>query len=173
MSRALSFVLIAGWLAGCGLYPSAVRGVPTDAPWFALPLNDWLDEDRAKPEAVAICRPPECGPGLVVSVVRVTGPDAAIAEGLLADPGPLARALQAPRSGKPARTMVALRPLSEGATSGFAITLARRDGGRRPAYGAALGRPQGDGLELVLVIGEEAAAVEDAARRVARQHLGA
>ncbi|HEX2509680.1 MAG TPA: hypothetical protein VHK66_04100 [Microvirga sp.] len=173
MSRASSFVLLAGWLVGCSLYPVPVRGVPTDAPWFALPLGEWLGEDRAEPEAVAACRPPECRPGLVVSVVRITGPDAVVAAGILSDPRPLARALQEPQSGEPSRTAVALEPLAEGAASGFVIALARRDGGRRAAYGAALGRPAGDGLRLVLAIGEDPRAVEEAARRVARQHLGA
>ena len=81
MSRASSFVLLAGWLVGCSLYPVPVRGVPTDAPWFALPLGEWLGEDRAEPEAVAACRPPECRPGLVVSVVRISGPDAVVGGG--------------------------------------------------------------------------------------------
>jgi hypothetical protein len=63
--------------------------------------------------------------------------------------------------------------LREGAARGFVLTLARRDGARTPLHGAALGASDGRGLGLVLVIGPDRAAVEEAARRVARSHLGA
>jgi hypothetical protein len=168
----VAFPLLVALLAACSLFPRAVQGVPAGEPWFALPLGGWLGEGRAEPEAVVACRPPECGPGLVVSVVRVFGRDAETAERILADPGPLSRALQAPKAGNPSRTAVTLKPLQEGRTTGFAITLARRDGARRPAYGATLGQRSGEEVRVVLVIGEEAGAVEDTARRVARQHLG-
>lgn len=169
----LAAFLLAALLSACSLFPRPVQGVPAEAPWFALPLGEWLGEGRAEPEAIAACRPPDCGPGLAVSVVRMSGEDAAAAARILADPGPLAQALQAPRSGKPSRTAAALTPLQEGSATGFAITLARRDGARRTAYGAALGQRSGEDLRVVLVIGEDASAVQDTARRVARRHLGA
>src|SRR3712207_49644 len=100
----LASLLLAALLAACNLYPRAVQGVPVGEPWFALPLGEWLGEGRAEPEAMAACRPPACGPGLAVSVVRVSRTDAAVAERLLADPAPLARALEATRDGKPSRT---------------------------------------------------------------------
>jgi hypothetical protein len=64
-------------------------------------------------------------------------------------------------------------PFREGAARGFLLTLARRDGARAPLHGAALGAPDARGLGVVLVIGPDRAAVEAAARRVARSHLGA
>jgi hypothetical protein len=168
----LAPLFLVALLAACNLYPRAVQGVPAGEPWFALPLGGWLGEGRAEPEAMTACRPPECGPGLVAGVVRVSGADAEAAERILADPGPLARALEASKGGKPSRTKTALKPLQEGRTAGFFIALARRDGGRRMAYGAALGSRSGETLRIVLVIGEEAQAVEDTARRVAREHIG-
>ena len=42
---------------------------------------------------------------------------------------------------------------------GFAIDLAPADGGKRPAYGAAFGRREGEALAVVLVIGEAQDAV--------------
>ncbi|HEV2557053.1 MAG TPA: hypothetical protein VGU45_00345 [Microvirga sp.] len=159
-------------LAACSALPRAVQGVPAGEPWFALPLKEWLGEERAEPEAIAVCRPPECGPGLVAGVVRLAGAEADAAERVLADPGALARMLRTPKAGRP-RTAVDLKPLQAGSAAGFAITLARQDARRRPAYGAALGRRSGGDLRVVLVVGEDAGAVEDAARQVAREHLGA
>ena len=39
---------------------------------------------------------------------------------------------------------------------GFAIDLAPADGSKPPAYGAAFGRREGEALDVVLVIGEDA-----------------
>jgi hypothetical protein len=125
---------------------------------------------------MAICRPPVCGPGLVVGVVRLAGREADAAVAILRDPGRLARSLSIPKPSKPrdstpaARTTASATHLEEGAARGFALTLRRPDGSR-PAYGAVLGQRVGPDPRLVLVIGEEFAAVEDAARRVAREHL--
>jgi hypothetical protein len=159
-------------LAACSAVPRAVQGVPAGDPWFALPLKEWLGEDRAEPEAIAVCRPPACGPGLVAGVVRLAGAEADEAERVLADPGPLARMLRTPKAGRP-RTAVALKPLQAGAAAGFALTLARQDARRRPAYAAALGRRSGETLQVVLVIGEEPGPVEETARQIAREHIGA
>jgi hypothetical protein len=162
---------IFAFLAACTAIPQAVRGVPAAEPWFALPLGEWLAEDRVQPEAIAVCRPPACGPGLVAGVMRLNGADAKAAERILADPGPLARALRQAKKDRPG-TIVAVRLLEAGAAGGFGLTLARRDGKRRPAHAAALGQRSGDGLRIVLVIGEDAVSVEETARRVALEHLG-
>src|SRR4028119_1299958 len=65
-------------LDACGYIARPVEGVPAGAPWEALPLRKWLAEDRAEPQALAFCAPPECSPGLAVSVVRLKGRDAQI-----------------------------------------------------------------------------------------------
>ena len=138
-----------------------------------LPLRRWLAEDRADPEAIAVCRPPVCGPGLVVGVVRLTGREADRTEAALADPQKLARALSIPKDPKAAiRAQAAAKRLEAGPARGFALALQRSDGSR-PAHGAVLGQRFGPDLRLVMVIGEEAETVETTARRVARDHLGA
>jgi hypothetical protein len=136
---------------------------------MVLPLTEWLAEDRTEPEAIAACRPPVCGPGLVVSVVRVIGPEARAAEAALRQPGRLAEALSSKRA---SRTAAAAKPIDAGAARGFTLAMSRRDGSR-PAYGAALGGRAGADLRLVLVVGEDPDAVESTVRKVAREHLGA
>jgi hypothetical protein len=172
LRRAFACGALVGALAACHLSPRAVLGVPHEEPWLVLPLKTWFAEDRAEPEAIALCHPPICGPGLVVGVVRLTGHQARVAEASLREPGILVRALSTPKDPKaPVRTAASSRSMEEGASRGFALTLQRRDGSR-PAHGAALGQRFGPDLRLVLVIGEEAQAVEATARRVAREHLG-
>jgi hypothetical protein len=170
--RASSLLLLLGLFSACAsYYPEPVRGVSNASAWVALPLRRWLAEDRAEPEAVAICRPPECGPGMVVAVVRTHGEDADEAEAVLRNPERLARALEDMRDRKSkVRTKAAARRLTDGALQGFALELARDDG-ERPAFGAALGRRTGDGLEFVLAIGDDRDAVEATLRKVAAQHL--
>ena len=160
-------------LATCGYVPRPVEGVPAGAPWEALPLRKWLAEDRAEPQALAFCAPPECRPGLAVSVVRLKGRDAQVTDAVLRDPERLARALRSPAGrDKPVRTQVSVEPLRGTPYLGFAISLAPADGRKPPAYGAALGRRSGESLDVVLVIGETAEAVQDTARQVAARELG-
>lgn len=164
---------IALTLTACGYIPRAVEGIPPGAPWAALPLRKWLAEDRAEPQAMAFCAPPECSPGLAVGVVRLTGRDAEITEALLRDPERLARALRSPAGrDKPVRTAIAVERLTDAPLPGFAITLSPLEGGKRPAYGAALGRRSGESLDVVLVVGDNPEAVRDTARRVAERELG-
>ncbi|MBF9198177.1 hypothetical protein [Microvirga terrestris] len=160
-------------LASCGYIPRQVAGLQTDASWDALPLRKWLAEDRSEPVALAFCAPPECGPGLAVSVVRLTGKDADITEAVLKDPERLARALRSPAGrAKPVKTHVTVARLTDSPYPGFAIDLAPADGNRRPAYGAAFGRREGETLSVVLVIGEIQDAVRETARQVAARELG-
>jgi hypothetical protein len=170
--RALSFGLVVLALSACDYIPRAVEGVPPGAPWEALPLRKWLAEDRAEPQALAFCAPPECSPGLVVSVVDVKGKDADISEALLDDPSRLTQALRsATRHGK-IRTIASSTPLAEPSSRGFTLTLAPSDGGKSPAYGATLGRRSGDTLKLVIVIGADRTAVIATVRQVAERELG-
>jgi hypothetical protein len=67
---------------------------------------------------------------------------------------------------------VAVEPLTESPYPGFAISLAPAGGGKPPAYGAALGRLDGDDLRIVLAIGEEPGSVRATARQVAERELG-
>ncbi|MCB8819741.1 hypothetical protein [Microvirga rosea] len=170
-------VLTGAGLASCGYIPRPVEGVPPGAPWEALPLRKWLAEDRAEPIALAFCAPPECTPGLAVGVVRLKGKDAAQAEAVLKNPAALVQALQSPsrkapsRQRKPVRTVAHAQPLDEGSLHGFTISLAPADASKQPAYGASLGRSTDDGLEIVLVVGEDEAAVHRTVREVARREL--
>jgi hypothetical protein len=160
-------------LASCGYIPRQVAGLPVDASWDALPLRKWLAEDRSEPVALAFCAPPECSPGLAVSVVRLTGKDADITEAVLKDPERLARALRSPAGrNKPVKTHITVERLTDGLYPGFAIDLAPADGSKRPAYGAAFGRREGETLSVVLVIGEIQDAVRETARQVAARELG-
>jgi hypothetical protein len=160
-------------LGGCGYIPRQVAGLPVDASWDALPLRKWLAEDRSEPVALSFCAPPECGPGLAVSVVRLTGKDADITEAVLKDPERLARALRSPAGrDKPVKALITVERLRDGPYPGFAIDLAPADGGKRPAYGAAFGRREGETLSVVLVIGEAPDAVRETARQVAARELG-
>jgi hypothetical protein len=160
-------------LSGCGYFPRAVEGVPPGEPWAALPLRKWLAEGRAEPQAMAFCAPPECKPGLAVGVVRLTGEDAVTAEAILKQPERLARALRSPAGrAEPVTTVISVRRLEDGSRHGFAISLAPANGRKPPAYGAALGQRFGSDLQLVLVIGDDAQAVEATARRVAIRELG-
>lgn len=160
-------------LAACDYIPRPVMGVPPGVPWEALPLRKWLAEDRAEPVAMAFCAPPECRPGLAIGVIRLVGRDADVTEALLKNPERLARALEMPREdGKPVKTRISVEPLAHPAYPGFLIALAALESEKPPAYGAALGRREGDGLTVVLVIGEAADAVRDVAQRVAERELG-
>jgi hypothetical protein len=161
-------------LAACGYIPRTVAGLPSDASsWDALPLRKWLAEDRAEPIALSFCAPPSCSPGLAISVVRLKGKDAQITEAILKDPERLARALRSPVDRKkPVRTDIAVERLKDVPYPGFIISLAPADGGKNPAYGAALGRRSGKDLEVILVIGETVDAVEETARQVAARELG-
>jgi hypothetical protein len=153
-------------------YPQPVDGLSDDRSWLALPLRRWLADDRAEPEAVAICLPSDCGSGMVVSVVRTRGKDADEAETILNAPERLARALETMRDRKSkVRTVASVRKLESGAVRGFLLTLARADGDR-PAFGAALGSRTAEGLRIVLAIGSDPNEVEATARRVAAKHLG-
>jgi hypothetical protein len=144
---------------------------------MTLPLHRLLVEDRPEPEAMAACRPPDCGPGLAVGVMRLTGRDAENAERTLGEPERLARALSVPRdpadprSPRPTvQTTAWAKRLKEGPTRGFSLAVRRVDGSR-PAHGAVLAQRLGGDLRVVLVVGEEQGAVEATARRVAREHL--
>jgi hypothetical protein len=165
--RAFSFglaLLLA--LAGCGYIPRPVEGVPPGPPWEALPLGKWLAEDRAEPQALSFCAPPECRPGLAVAVVRLKGQDAETTDRVMKKPAVLAQVLRS------AKTVVTATALQEGASYGFTISLGPAKGGKPPAYGAVLGQRSGDDLHAILVNGDAADAVEATARRVARAELG-
>ncbi len=167
------FLILALALASCGYIPRQVAGLPSGASWDALPLRKWLAEDRAEPVALAFCTPPECGPGLAVSVIRLTGKDAAVTEALLRDPERLARGLRSPAGRKkPVKTRIAVERLNDARYPGFAIDLSPADGSKRPAYGAAFGKRDGEALSVVLVIGEAQDAVLATAREVAARELG-
>ncbi len=107
--RAFACGVLLGALAACHFSPRAVEGVPFTEPWLVLPLNRWLAEDRAEPEAMAVCRPPVCGPGLVVGVVRLVGREAEIGDAVLSDPGKLVRALVTPKELQGTRSRDRLR----------------------------------------------------------------
>ncbi|WP_262030536.1 hypothetical protein [Microvirga sp. Mcv34] len=172
--RSSLLVLIFGLtVASCGYLPRQVAGLPSGPPWDALPLRKWLAEDRAEPIALAFCAPPECSPGLAVSVIRLSGKDADITDAVLRDPERLARALRSPAGReKPVKTRISVERLKDSPYPGFAIELAPSDGGKRPAYGAALGRRSGGDLEVVLVIGEAPDVVRERAKEVAARELG-
>ena len=160
-------------VASCGYIPRQVAGLPSDRPWDALPLRKWLAEDRAEPVALAFCAPPECSPGLAVSVIRLTGEDADVADAVLRDPERLARALRSPAGrGRPVKTQITVERLEDVPYPGFAIDLAPVDGSKRPAYGAAIGKRDGEALTLVLVIGEVPDVVRETAKDVAARELG-
>ncbi|SCY59125.1 hypothetical protein [Microvirga guangxiensis] len=166
-------VLLTLSLTGCDYIPRTVAGLQADASWGALPLRKWLAEDRTEPVALSFCAPPSCSPGLAVSVIRLKGKDARITESLLKDPERLARALRSPVGRtKPVKTDIAVERLKGTPYTGFTIALAPMDGGKPPAYGAALGRRSGEDLEVVLVIGEAADVVQQTARQVAARELG-
>ena len=171
-SCSVLLLLVLG-LSGCDYIPRTVAGLQADASWGALPLRKWLAEDRAEPIALSFCAPPTCSPGLAVSVIRLKGRDAQITESLLKDPERLARALRSPVDRKkPVRTDMAVERLKNLPYPGFAIALSPKDGGKPPAYGAAVGRRSGADLDVVLVIGLSAEAVEQTARQVAARELG-
>ena len=170
--RPSSLIILALALAACGYIPRPVAGVPPALPWESLPLRKWLAEDRAEPVPLSFCPPPECGPGLAVSVIRLTGRDADVTEALLASPERLAQGLRSPAGReKPVKTRIAVERLNA-PHPGFAIDLAPADGGKRPAYGSAFGKRDGDTLAVVLVIGEAQDAVLATAREVAARELG-
>ena len=172
LSRSL-LLLVTMTLASCDYIPRPVAGLQADASWGALPLRKWLSEERAEPIALSFCAPPECSPGLAVSVVRLKGRDAQVTEALLKDPERLARALRSPVDRKkPVKSTITVERLRNAPVPGFTITLAPADGSKPPAYGAALGRRSGEDLDVVLVIGQTAEIVEQTVREVAARELG-
>jgi hypothetical protein len=172
LRRASLFVIVAAVSACASYYPEPVLGLSDAQSWLALPMRRWLAEDRAEPEALAICRRSECGSDMVVGVLRARGKDADEAEAVLRAPERLARALEDMRGRKSkVRTAASVRRLKTGALHGFVLALARSDG-ERPAYGAALGSRTRDGLGIVMAIGEDPNAVQATALRIASEHLG-
>jgi hypothetical protein len=169
----LIILILSLTVASCGYIPRQVAGLPSDRPWEALPLRKWLAEDRADPIALAFCAPPECSPGVAVSVIRLTGKDADITDAVLKDPERLARGLRSPAGrGKPVKTQITVERLRDASYPGFAIDLAPADGSKRPAYGAAFGKREGEALLVVLVIGETPDSVRETAKDVAARELG-
>ena len=165
----------------CTAIPRHLDGMPTEAPYTALPLRSWLAEDRIEPTAVVACASPECAQRIAAGVFRASGREADGLAATLKDPQALARALRAqplsPASRKLAagrrpkprvETAVEARPFEDRDASGFTLRIGRADGEGRPAYGAALGRRSGDILEVVLVVGDDEAAVAATAVSVAR-----
>jgi hypothetical protein len=172
LRRALLLVIAISIPACASYYPEPVNGLTDQQAWLALPMRRWLAEDRAEPEALAICRRPDCASGMVVGVLRTRGKDADEAEAVLRAPERLAKALEDMRGRKSkVRTAASVRRLKTGTLHGFVLALGRSDG-ERPAYGAALGTRTGDSLRIVMAIGEDPNAVEATARRVASEHLG-
>ena len=114
-------LLVAGFvlgiaLAACTALPRTVDGLPDPSAWESLPLSDWLAEDRAEPEAVALCE--TCGAGMTVGIVRLSGPSAREAEAELRDPQRLVRLLEArdsqgdaPARAPPGRSWSSPRPV--------------------------------------------------------------
>lgn len=167
LSRSLLLFLALG-LTGCDYIPRTVAGLQTDASWTALPLRKWLAEDRAEPIALTFCAPPACSPGLAVGVFRLKGRDAEITDTLLRNPERLARGLRSPVDReKPVRTDIAVQRLKDAPYPGFTITLTPRDGGKLPAYGAAMGRRSGESLDVILAVGVSPELVEQSVREAA------
>jgi hypothetical protein len=166
----------------CTAIPRHLDGMPTEAPYTALPLRSWLAEDRVEPTAVVACASEECPQRIAVGVFRASGREADGLAATLKDPQALARALRAQKPISPAapksaagtrpkprvETAVEARPFEDRDTSGFTLRIGRADGEGRPAYGAALGRRSGEILEVVLVVGDDEAAVAATAVSVAR-----
>ncbi len=53
--------------------PGPSKGVPPGAPWEALPLAEMAGGGSRRASGLAFCAPPECRPGLVVSVIDLKG----------------------------------------------------------------------------------------------------
>jgi len=164
-------------LAGCIYAPRGVEGLPTDEAWVALPLRGWLAEGRGRPEAVVACLSADCPHRLMVAVVALQGDDARAAAQIIENPEILSAHLRerdeadTDKRRKEIRTAVETRRLVLDRLRGFVVTLSREGGGRPPAHGAVLGRPEGDSLRIVLAIGENADVVEGAVRQVAEARL--
>jgi hypothetical protein len=159
-------------LAGCIYVPASVEGVPAGASWVALPLRGWLSEGSVRAEAITACFAPDCAPRAGVGVFRATGEEARAIDAILRKPERLARQLEqraeAGRSGKPpaAKAVPTVAPMREGGMAGFALDLVRADGSRA-AHAVVLGKPSGEALRFVMVIGEDEPAIQRLAREVA------
>jgi hypothetical protein len=159
-------------LGGCLYAPASVEGVPADASWVALPLRGWLSEGGVRAEAITACFAPDCTPRAGVGVFRATGEEARMIGAILRKPERLARHLEeradARRSGKPpaATAVPTVAPVQDRGAAGFALDLAREDGSRA-AHAVVLGKPSGEALRFVIVIGEDEAAIHRLAREVA------
>lgn len=157
------------------LVPGTVRGVPTSAPWIALPLRAWIAPELTQPQGIMACADAACPARLAIGVFSATGADARMLAAILDDPQKLRRALEAedaedkgPR--RAIRTVVAVEPWTEGAHRGFTIRLARADGSRA-AHGAVLAERSSDSMRVVIAIGADAEAVRQTARDVAAASL--
>jgi len=184
LSRLMALLASALTLAApaCTAIPRHLDGMPTEAPYTALPLRSWLAEDRIEPTAVVACASEECPQRIAVGVFRASGREADGLAATLRDPQALARALRAQKPLAPAarklaagtrpkprvKTAVEAQPFEDRDASGFTLRIGRADGEGRPAYGAALGRRSGEILEVVLVVGDDEAAVAATAVSVAR-----
>lgn len=149
-------------------FPEIVPGLAAEQPWIHLPVGAWVTEGGIAPRAIAACFDPACAPQAAVAVFVAEGPDAQRLDAVAARPERLVRSLSERRAPKgkakpPPDTEARATPFRTGGYAGFAIRIARRDGGKSAA-GVALTSRQGRRTRVILVVTSD----EDAARRIAR-----
>lgn len=166
-------------LVGDIAFPSTVPGLPADQPWVSLPVGRWLTESAVQARAISACFAPECRPRAAVGLFEANGPEVDALARSLDDPAELVRILTAPPTGARAArgrvpvpaVKVAVEPRLEGGLSGYAVSLARRDGSRA-AFGLVLASRRAGRLVILVIVAPD----DGSARRLARDvapHLGA
>jgi hypothetical protein len=177
--RRLPALALAASLAGCIYSPQQVAGLDPNDAWTSLPLRAWLAEERGEAEAIAACFGGECRDRIGVGVFLLKGEAARDARAVLDDPRRLVTDLRArerrDENEKRKKIDIAIdaRPVTAGPARGFELTMASRQDPARVAVGVVLARPEGDGLRVVMAVGEDRAVVDAAARQAAAEVLGA
>lgn len=176
--RRLPALALAVSLAGCVYMPRQVAGLDPNDAWTSLPLRSWLAEERGEAEAIAACFGGECRDRIGVGVFVLKGEAARDARAVLDDPRRLTADLRArerrdeSEKRKKIDVTIDARPITAGPARGFELTMSSRQEPARVAIGVVLARQEGDGLRVVMAVGEDRAVVDAAARQTAAEVLG-
>ncbi|MBV9077971.1 MAG: hypothetical protein JO048_10855 [Methylobacteriaceae bacterium] len=175
--RAAVLAALSVALAGCidlGLarsvvFAPSVPGLPADERWTPLPVDSWVTEGAVRPLAVSACFASACPEPAAIGLFLAEGQAGRSLSEALASPDRVLELLagraasERRRAKPPPRLLRSAEPLRAGAYSGELVRATRRDGSGA-AILAALTRPAGDGVFVLLIVAPN----EDRVRRLAR-----
>lgn len=183
-------------VSSCAYVPVPVEGVDAspeirrergETPWIFVPTGAWLTRDTVSPRAFGLCAADECPWRVAVAVFEARGAEARALSATVADPARLVPLLQNGNTARrqrvaeanrtvpadvaarrmPRRIAAATERFGHRDMAGFVLTLHAVEGSARVAHAAVLTRRQPGRVLAVVVVGDSATGVREAARAVA------